>query len=184
MAENADEGDSTTVESADAPAAPRSHSRLLLALAGRAPLEGIARVGGHLLPSGLVEASRLDPALFTPSTKAEAGAHDENITVAQARDLLGAELTEQLERMTLAVYERARSLAGERGIVLADTKLEFGRSRTDGTLASWSTGTYRAPAARKAWANSLGPAPTSRTVRPRSSVCSRSSAIESSASSE
>ena len=112
-------------------------------------------VGGHLLPSGLVEASRLDPALFTPSTKAEAGAHDENITVAQAQDLLGAELTEQLERMTLAVYERARTLAGERGIVLADTKLEFGRSRTDGTLVLgdevltpdssrfWSADTYQ-----------------------------------------
>lgn len=91
-------------------------------------------VGGHLLPAGLVEASRLDPALFTPSTKAGPGEHDENITVAQAQDLLGTELTEDLEAMTLAIYERARTIAGERGIVLADTKLEFGRSRTDGTL--------------------------------------------------
>ena len=91
-------------------------------------------VGGHVLPSGLVEASRLDPALFTPSTKAGPGEHDENITVAQAQDLLGTELTEDLEAMTLAIYERARTIAGERGIVLADTKLEFGRSRTDGTL--------------------------------------------------
>lgn len=91
-------------------------------------------VGGHVLPSGLVEASRLDPAIFTPSTKAEAGAHDENITVGQARERLGDELTEQLEAATLAVYERARAIAGERGILLADTKLEFGHSRTDGTL--------------------------------------------------
>ncbi|WP_422115315.1 phosphoribosylaminoimidazolesuccinocarboxamide synthase [Brachybacterium sp. UNK5269] len=91
-------------------------------------------VGGHVLPAGLTEASRLDPALFTPSTKAGPGEHDENITVAQARELLGEELTEQLEALTLAVYERARTLAAERGILLADTKLEFGRSRLDGTL--------------------------------------------------
>ena len=91
-------------------------------------------VGGHVLPQGLVEASRLDPAIFTPSTKAEAGDHDENITVAQAEDLLGTELTGQLQELTLAVYERARAIAGERGIILADTKLEFGHSRTDGTL--------------------------------------------------
>ncbi|MEE1618247.1 phosphoribosylaminoimidazolesuccinocarboxamide synthase [Brachybacterium sp. J153] len=91
-------------------------------------------VGGHVLPTGLVEASRLDPALFTPSTKAEAGAHDENITVAQARDLLGEELADELAELTLAVYERARAVAAERGILLADTKLEFGHSRTDGRL--------------------------------------------------
>ena len=91
-------------------------------------------VGGHVLPGGLVEASRLDPAIFTPSTKAEAGEHDENITVAQARDLLGSELTDDLEELTLAAYEKARTIAAERGILLADTKFEFGRSRTDGTL--------------------------------------------------
>ena len=91
-------------------------------------------VGGHVLPSGLVEASRLDPAIFTPSTKAEAGEHDENITVAQARELLGEELTDELQSLTLAVFERARRTAGERGLILADTKLEFGHSRVDGTL--------------------------------------------------
>lgn len=91
-------------------------------------------VGGHVLPAGLVEASRLEPAIFTPSTKAEAGQHDENITVAQARELLGEELTSQLESLTLAVFERARRIAAEQGIILADTKLEFGHSRVDGTL--------------------------------------------------
>ena len=91
-------------------------------------------VGGHVLPGGLVDASRLDPAIFTPSTKAEAGEHDQNITVAQARDLVGRELADELEHLTLAAYERARSIAAERGILLADTKFEFGRSRTDGTL--------------------------------------------------
>ncbi len=91
-------------------------------------------VGGHVLPSGLGEASRLEPAIFTPSTKAGPGEHDENITVAQARELLGEELTDELESLTLAVFEKARRVAAERGIILADTKLEFGRSRTDGTL--------------------------------------------------
>ncbi|MGY5766258.1 phosphoribosylaminoimidazolesuccinocarboxamide synthase [Brachybacterium sp. DNPG3] len=91
-------------------------------------------VGGHVLPAGLVEASRLDPAVFTPSTKAEQGEHDENITVAQARETLGDDLVDDLEELTLAVYERARRVAAERGIILADTKLEFGRSRTDGRL--------------------------------------------------
>lgn len=91
-------------------------------------------VGGHVLPGGLVDASRLDPAIFTPSTKAEAGEHDENITVAQARDLLGPELTDDLEELTLAAYEKARTIAAERGILLADTKFEFGHSRVDGTL--------------------------------------------------
>ncbi|PZP17541.1 MAG: phosphoribosylaminoimidazolesuccinocarboxamide synthase [Brachybacterium faecium] len=91
-------------------------------------------VGGHHLPPGLTEASRLDPAIFTPATKAEQGDHDENITVEEAREQLGAALVDELEHLTLAVYERAREIAAERGILLADTKLEFGQSRTDGTL--------------------------------------------------
>ncbi|HEX7352066.1 phosphoribosylaminoimidazolesuccinocarboxamide synthase [Brachybacterium sp.] len=113
-------------------------------------------VGGHVLPAGLVEASRLQPAIFTPSTKAGPGEHDENITVAQARELVGEELADQLESLTLAVFERARRIADERGIILADTKLEFGRSRVDGTLTLgdevltpdssrfWSADTYEA----------------------------------------
>src|SRR5699024_4700267 len=68
-------------------------------------------VGGHVLPAGLTEASRLDPAIFTPSTKAAAGEHDENITVGQARGRLGDQLVDQLETLTLAIYERARALA-------------------------------------------------------------------------
>jgi len=113
-------------------------------------------VGGHVLPAGLVEASRLQPAIFTPSTKAGPGEHDENITVAQARELVGEELADELESLTLAVFERARRIADERGIILADTKLEFGRSRVDGTLTLgdevltpdssrfWSADTYEA----------------------------------------
>ncbi|WP_394215345.1 phosphoribosylaminoimidazolesuccinocarboxamide synthase [Brachybacterium vulturis] len=101
---------------------------------GLADYRAGSSVGGHVLPSGLAEASRLEPAIFTPSTKAAPGEHDENITVAQARELLGEDLTEQLESLTLAVFERARRIADERGIILADTKLEFGHSRIDGTL--------------------------------------------------
>jgi phosphoribosylaminoimidazole-succinocarboxamide synthase len=91
-------------------------------------------VGGHDLPVGLVEASRLPRPLFTPSTKAAQGEHDENITVEQARDLLGAELVDQLDHLTREVYVTAQQIAAERGIIIADTKLEFGFSRTGGKL--------------------------------------------------
>lgn len=91
-------------------------------------------VGGHPLPAGLIEASRLPRPLFTPSTKAEPGRHDENITVDQARGHLGRELVDQLEELSTAIYIRAQQIALERGIVLADTKLEFGHARSDGTL--------------------------------------------------
>ena len=86
-------------------------------------------VGGHTLPAGLVDGSRLPAAIFTPSTKAEQGEHDENISVGEARERLGASLVDELEDRTLAVYRAAESFARERGIILADTKLEFGRSR-------------------------------------------------------
>jgi phosphoribosylaminoimidazole-succinocarboxamide synthase len=101
---------------------------------GRADYERDGAVGGHELPAGLVEASRLPRPLFTPSTKAEQGEHDENITVAQAREALGADLVDRLDELTRSVYVRAQRIAAERGILLADTKLEFGFSRTDGTL--------------------------------------------------
>ncbi|MCT1866995.1 phosphoribosylaminoimidazolesuccinocarboxamide synthase [Dermabacter sp. p3-SID358] len=86
-------------------------------------------VGGHALPDGLVDGSRLPSALFTPSTKAEQGEHDENITVEEARIRLGSELVDELEERAVAVYRSAERFARERGIILADTKLEFGRSR-------------------------------------------------------
>ncbi|MCL6422755.1 phosphoribosylaminoimidazolesuccinocarboxamide synthase [Brachybacterium sp. JHP9] len=91
-------------------------------------------VGGHALPAGLTEASRLPRPLFTPSTKAEQGEHDENITVEQAREQLGSELVDELDRLTRAVYIRAQEIAAERGIIIADTKLEFGFSREGGAL--------------------------------------------------
>jgi phosphoribosylaminoimidazole-succinocarboxamide synthase len=84
------------------------------------------KVCGHVLPAGLKESDRLPQPIFTPATKAETG-HDENITIAQAADAVGAELIAELERRTLDLYARAAHYAADRGILLADTKFEFGR---------------------------------------------------------
>ena len=81
---------------------------------------------GYKLPANLRESDKLEPALFTPSTKAELGQHDENISVAQAAELLGAETAAQVERTTLAIYEAGRTNAAGRGISVADTKFEYG----------------------------------------------------------
>lgn len=83
-------------------------------------------VCGHALPAGLVESQILPEPLFTPSTKADLGAHDENITLAKAKDLIGAELFAKVEATSLAMYAKARDYARERGIIIADTKFEFG----------------------------------------------------------
>lgn len=83
-------------------------------------------VCGHELPAGLRESDKLEPALFTPSTKAELGSHDENISRDQARQLLGEDVAEQVERISLAIYEAGRTHAAQRGIIVADTKFEFG----------------------------------------------------------
>jgi len=83
-------------------------------------------VCGHKLPNGLLESAELPEPLFTPSTKAEEG-HDENISEAQVRDLIGAEATELLRDTSLRLYTEARNYARERGIIIADTKFEFGR---------------------------------------------------------
>lgn len=82
-------------------------------------------VAGQEMPPGLREGDMFPQPLFTPSTKAEEG-HDENITVAQMAELVGEELTAQLAEVSVAVYTEARDLALERGILIADTKFEFG----------------------------------------------------------
>jgi phosphoribosylaminoimidazole-succinocarboxamide synthase len=82
-------------------------------------------LAGEALPPGLVESQRLDPPIFSPATKAETG-HDENITIPRMRQTIGAAATTTLERLTRLIYERGRDLAGERGIIIADTKFEFG----------------------------------------------------------
>ncbi len=81
---------------------------------------------GHKLPAGLRESDKLETAIFTPSTKAEFGFHDENISVGRAAEIVGAEVEEQVEKAALAIYERARQYAASRGIIVADTKFEFG----------------------------------------------------------
>ncbi len=82
-------------------------------------------IAGERLTAGLTESARLDPPLFSPATKAEFG-HDQNMTVSRMRDLIGEEHTLELERMTRLVYETGRDVAASRGIIIADTKLEFG----------------------------------------------------------
>lgn len=89
-------------------------------------------LAGEPLPSGLVENARLDPPIFSPATKAAEG-HDENITFEEVRRRLGTEMADELRRRSLAIYERGREVAAARGIIVADTKFEFG-VRADGTL--------------------------------------------------
>lgn len=81
---------------------------------------------GIPLPKGLVEASRLDQPIFTPSTKASVGAHDINITFAEMIEKVGKARAERMRDATVAIYSRARDMAEKKGILIADTKLEFG----------------------------------------------------------
>jgi len=90
-------------------------------------------VCGIPLPDGLVDGSRLDEPIFTPATKADLGDHDENVSFEAVVETVGVEMAERLRELTLAVYGRAEEIARERGIILADTKLEFG-ARPDGTV--------------------------------------------------
>ena len=83
-------------------------------------------VCGIELPAGLQQAQQLPEPIFTPSTKAEAGEHDENISFAETVDLLGAALAEKVRTLSLTIYREAAEYAAERGIIIADTKLEFG----------------------------------------------------------
>jgi phosphoribosylaminoimidazole-succinocarboxamide synthase len=84
-------------------------------------------LAGEALTAGLRESDRLDPPVFSPATKAETG-HDENIPTSRVAALLGRETAARLEELTRAVYERGRDIAARRGIIIADTKLEFGRA--------------------------------------------------------
>ena len=83
-------------------------------------------VCGHKLPENLQESEMLEKALFTPSTKAELGDHDENITLDKAAEMLGEEMMRRVEKLSLDIYTRARDYAKKRGILIADTKFEFG----------------------------------------------------------
>ena len=83
-------------------------------------------LAGEKLVSGLRESERLDPPLFSPATKAEEG-HDENITIERMRKIVGEDAGRRLETLSRQIYERGRSIAAEKGIIIADTKFEFGR---------------------------------------------------------
>src|SRR5581483_11632537 len=83
-------------------------------------------ISGHVLPEGLRESDRLPEPIFTPSTKATEG-HDENIDLGRAAELVGADELAEIERVSLELYRSASDWARERGIILADTKFEFGR---------------------------------------------------------
>lgn len=126
------------------PAEVRGRALLVRRLA-MLPLEAVARgyltgtgladyrargtVCGVELPPGLTESSRLPEPIFTPATKADRGSHDENIAFADVVGQLGRERAEEVREATLAVYRRGAEFAAERGILLADTKLEFGVDR-------------------------------------------------------
>jgi phosphoribosylaminoimidazole-succinocarboxamide synthase len=99
---------------------------------GLAAYQESGAVSGVRLPGGLVESSRLPEPVFTPTSKAAAG-HDEPMTFDEVADLVGPETAAELRRITLGVYRRGAELAAERGIIVADTKLEFGRDK-DGRL--------------------------------------------------
>ena len=104
-------------------------------LAGSAWKEYRAKgtLAGEPLPPGLRESDRLDPAIFSPATKAESG-HDENITITRMREVVGEQVATMLELLTREVYEFARAMAEPRGIIIADTKFEFGRASDGGVL--------------------------------------------------
>jgi phosphoribosylaminoimidazole-succinocarboxamide synthase len=169
-------------EVADFPAALRAHAAVL---AGRSmlvrkarvlPVECIVRgylsgsgwkeyqksgtVCGITLPAGLVESSRLAAPIFTPSTKAEAG-HDVNITFGEMAKTVGGELAGRLRDTALAVYARGRDLAGDRGIIIADTKMEFGifddrlilidELMTPDSSRFWSAASYQPGRGQESW---------------------------------
>ena len=90
-------------------------------------------LAGEPMPKGLVESSRLEPAIFSPATKAESG-HDINVTFATMAEALGQELAQRLRDLSFAVYAAGRDHAATRGIIIADTKFEFGRDAKEGLL--------------------------------------------------
>jgi phosphoribosylaminoimidazole-succinocarboxamide synthase len=100
---------------------------------GLADYNATGEVCGVKLPAGLVDGSRLPEPIFTPATKAEVGEHDENVTFEAVEKTVGERAAAALKHQTLLVYSKAEAIAREKGIILADTKFEFGKLK-DGTL--------------------------------------------------
>ncbi len=86
------------------------------------------KICGISIPEGLLESSKLEQPIFTPATKAEIGKHDENITFDEMERIVGKGVAEKLKSLSIAIYEKARDYAEKRGIIIADTKMEFGLS--------------------------------------------------------
>lgn len=108
-------------------------ARGYLSGSGLLDYKATGEVCGIPLPAGLVEGSRLEDPIFTPATKAALGQHDENVAYDAVVAVVGPQAADQLRRLTLEIYSRARQDAEQRGIILADTKFEFG-ARPDGTI--------------------------------------------------
>ncbi|MFD9880644.1 phosphoribosylaminoimidazolesuccinocarboxamide synthase [Streptomyces alboflavus] len=107
-------------------------ARGYLAGSGLVEYEESRTVCGLALPEGLENGSELPAPIFTPATKAAVGEHDENVSYEEVARQVGADTAAQLRQATLAVYSRARDIARERGLILADTKFEFGFEARDG----------------------------------------------------
>jgi phosphoribosylaminoimidazole-succinocarboxamide synthase len=108
-------------------------ARGYLAGSGLVDYAATGGICGVELPAGLVEGSRLEEPIFTPATKADIGEHDQNVAYDAVVETVGDDVAAELRTLTLAVYARAEEMARERGIILADTKFEFGR-RGDGSI--------------------------------------------------
>jgi phosphoribosylaminoimidazole-succinocarboxamide synthase len=104
-----------------------------LAGSGWAEYKSKGEVCGVKLPAGLNNASKLPEPIFTPATKAEMGDHDENISFERCVEIIGADLAERVRTISIALYQRAADYAATKGIIIADTKFEFGLD-ADGTL--------------------------------------------------
>lgn len=108
-------------------------ARGYLAGLGLSEYQSRKEISGVPLPAGLVEGDRLPEPVFTPTTKAAVGEHDEFVTLDEVRAQVGKDLADELRDLTLRIYSRGAAIAAGRGIVVADTKLEFGRA-PDGTV--------------------------------------------------
>jgi phosphoribosylaminoimidazole-succinocarboxamide synthase len=130
-----------------------------LAGSGLAEYNKSGSVCGVTLPTGLQESSQFDTPIFTPSTKAELGEHDENISFAKTVDMLGQSDACALRETSLAVYSRARDYAASRGIIIADTKFEFGYigdAAAGGTAAGGNAAGGNAAGGNAAGGNTAG----------------------------
>jgi len=110
-------------------------ARGYLAGSGWKEYQAQGTVCGIALPKGLQDGSKLPELLFTPSTKSQDGTHDENIAFSSVENSVGAKIADELRRLTLAIYRKAAAHAESRGMILADTKFEFGATRDGIVLA-------------------------------------------------